>query len=244
MKKLKLLTQVLILFAVFSVAKVQAQDANQILKNIDNILTSPSDISENVSITLIDKTGKKQVRTADVWMKGKEQRLFKFTSPASSKGIGFLSLANEVMYLYMPAFGKERRIASSVKNQKFAGTDLTYDELQSKDYGAKYSAKLLKTEGNNYVLQLTPKDNSEFSKLIMKVDKTNNLPNYIESYDKAGNKIKSSTMEFKKSGDFWYASKVTVNDLKTSHSTIMTVSSVKFNSSLSDDIFTVRNLNK
>lgn len=244
MKKLKLLTQVFVLFVVFSGLKLQAQDANQILKNIDAILTAPSDISENVSITLIDKTGKKQVRTANVWMKGKDKRLFKFTSPASSKGIGFLSLPKDVMYLYMPAFGKERRISSSVKNQKFAGTDLTYDELQSKDYSEKYSAKLLKTEGNNYVLQLTPKQNSKFSKLIMKVDKTNNLPNYIESYDKGGNKVKSSTMVFKKSGKFWYASKVTVKDLKTHHSTIMTVSSVKFNTSLSDDLFTLRNLKK
>ena len=244
MKKVKLLTLLTVLLVVFSFEKTQAQDANAILKKIDNILTAPSSIYENVSITLIDRTGRKQVRTANVWMKGKEQRLFRFTSPSSSKGISFLSLPKDVMYLYMPAFGKERRIASSVKNQKFAGTDLTYDELQSKDYSQKYSAKLLKTQGNLYVLQLTPKEKSHYSKLIMKVDKTNNLPTYLESFDRGGNKVKTSSMIFAKSGNFWYAKKLTVKDLKTKHSTIMTVSSVKFNTSLSNEIFSVRNLKK
>ncbi len=244
MKKVKLLTMVTVLLVVFSFGKAQAQDANAILKKIDNILTAPANIYENVSITLIDRAGRKQVRTAKVWMQGKEHRLFKFTSPSSSKGISFLSLPKDVMYLYMPAFGKERRIASSVKNQKFAGTDLTYDELQSKDYSQKYSAKLLKTEGNLYVLQLTPKQKSHFSKLIMKVNKINNLPTYLESYDRGGNKVKTSTMTFAKSGNFWYAKNLTVKDLKTKHTTIMTVSAVKFNSSLSSDLFTVRNMKK
>jgi len=244
MKKVKLLTLVAVLFALFSFTRVDAQDGNQILKDIDKVMTGPTDIYENVSITLIDKTGKKQVRTAKVWMKGKDKRLFKFTSPSSSKGIAFLSLPKNVMYLYMPAFGKERRIATSVKNQKFAGTDLTYDEMQAKDYSVLYSAKYLKTEGNTWVLKLTPKEKSAYSKLIMKVDKTTKLPTLVESFDKGNNKVKTTTMIFAKLGKYWYAKKITVKDLKTKHSTIMTVSSVKFNTSLSDDIFTIRNLKK
>jgi len=57
--------------------------------------------------------------------------MFRFTAPASQAGIAFLSLPNDVMYMYLPAFGKERRIASSAKNQNFAGTDFSYDDMES-----------------------------------------------------------------------------------------------------------------
>jgi outer membrane lipoprotein-sorting protein len=244
MKKLNFMTIIAVMIALISFGKLQAQDANQILTNIDNTLKAPKDIVENMSITLVSRSGQKQVRTATAWMKGSDKRLFKFNSPASVKGIGFLSLPNDLMYLYMPAYGRERRIASSVKNQKFAGTDLTYDEMQSKDYNKKYSAKILENKSNSYVLQLTPKQKSAYSKLIMTVAKSNGLPTSIESYDKSGRKVKTATTVFAKSGKYWYAKTMTVKDLKTKHSTIMKVTSVKFDSNLSNEIFTVRNLKK
>ena len=78
--------------------------------------------------------------------KGTSMRIFRFTALSSQAGIAVLLLPNEVMYLYMPAFGKERRISSSVKSQKFAGTDFSYDDIESKPYSDKYILKLFKTE--------------------------------------------------------------------------------------------------
>ncbi len=242
MKKLNLIALVIILLS--ASLGLKAQSADDILKGIDQKLKAPSDIMETMTIDLITKTGSKQTRTATAWMKGTDKRLFKFNSPSSAKGIGFLSLPNDVMYLYMPAYGKERRIASSVKNQKFAGTDLTYDEMQSKDYTEKYSAEIVSSDASNYILKLTPKEKSQYSKLLMTVAKSNGLPVKIESYDKSGRKVKTATMQFVKQGNYWYAKKMTVKDLKTGHQTVMTVNTVKFDTNLSDDIFTVRNLKK
>ncbi|MCD4678217.1 MAG: outer membrane lipoprotein-sorting protein, partial [Desulfobacula sp.] len=108
---------------------VNSQDANEILQNVDKVLYSARDQQNTVTIILIDKDGDESISGADVIQKGNDMRLFRFTSPASQAGIAFLSLANDVMYIYMPAFGKERRIASHVKNQKFAGTDFSYDDM-------------------------------------------------------------------------------------------------------------------
>jgi hypothetical protein len=67
---------------------------------------------------------------------------FALPSPASEAGIAFLSLPDDLMYLYMPAFGRERRIASHVKNQSFAGTDFSYEDMEAREY-----AQLLHRKG-------------------------------------------------------------------------------------------------
>jgi len=77
---------------------------------------SPKDMTGKTKIKLIDKAGKEKTREANIIQKGTDKRIFRFTAPSSQVGIAVLSLPNDVMYLYMPAFSKERRISSSVKN--------------------------------------------------------------------------------------------------------------------------------
>ncbi len=234
------LTVLLILSAILG----YSQNATTVLQKVDNNLSAPKDIYQKLKITLIDKSGRKQTRVAEMWQKGTDKRLFRFTEPAAYKGIGILSLPGDVMYLYMPAYAKERRIASSVKNQKFAGTDMTYEDMETKKYTEKYTAKSIKTVGNQYVLELVPKTKSAYSKAVMKVNKNTYLPEYIELYDKGGNKTKTITMSFEKNGSYWVNKKLVVKDLKRNHQTVMETISVKTDTGISDDVFTIRNLKK
>lgn len=242
MKKL-LLTALIMLF-VLDFQLLNAQDAATILKKVDEQTSGWKDLSQTVEITLIDKNNKQETRTASVIQKGNDMRLLKFITPESQKGVGFLSLPNEVMYLYMPAFGKERRIATSVKNQKFAGTDLSYDDLQAKKYSDKYNATLSKSDAKEFTLELTPKTPGEFSKVILVVDAINYTPKSADFYDKTNKIVKSSTFVFTKSGKYWFAETLTVKDIKTNHSTTVKTKNVKFDQNLSDDLFTIRNLMK
>ena len=86
--------------------------------------------------------------------KGPDMRIFKFTSPSSQAGLAFLSLPGNIMYLYLPAFGKERRIASHVKNQGFAGTDFSYGDMESKTYSESYNASLVENRSGEYLIDL------------------------------------------------------------------------------------------
>ena len=115
-----------------SVFSASAQDANTILKKMDEVMYSPKDMTGKNKIVLIDKNGKQETREASILQKGNDKRIFRFTAPASQAGIAVLSLPNDVMYLYLPAFGKERRISTSVKSQNFAGTDFSYDDMEAK----------------------------------------------------------------------------------------------------------------
>ncbi len=243
MRKLKISVLTIVLFLYTGIFYANAQDANTILKKMDDVMYSPKDMMGKTKIILIDKAGKQKTREANIIQKGNDNRIFRFTAPASQAGIAVLSLPNDVMYLYLPAFGKERRISSSVKNQNFAGTDFSYDDMESKPYSEKYTPKLIKTEGDVYVLELSPKSpKSAYSRLIVKVHKTNYYPAYMEYYDKGNKKIKEATYKFKKIGNYWNAEEIEMTDLKKNHKTKMLMSDVKYDTGLTDDEFTVRKL--
>ena len=244
MKKMKKVTFSLLVSTILllSGTYVNAQDATTILKKMDNVMFSSKDMVGKQKVILINKNGNKETRESTIKQKGAEKRLMRFTSPASQAGISVLSLPNDVMYLYLPAFGKERRIASSAKNQKFAGTDFSYDDMESKSYSDKYTPKLLKIETNVFVIELTPKGSSNYSKLIININKINYYPESIGYYDKGGKKVKETKYSFKKVGNYWSASEIEMTDLKTNHKTKMQISEVKYDTGLTDDDFTVRKL--
>ena len=220
----------------------RAQDASIILKKMDSVLYAPKDMTGINTIILIDRNGKQETRSAKIKQKGTDKRIMRFTSPASQAGIGVLSLPNDVMYLYLPAFGKERRISASVRNQNFAGTDFSYDDMESKPYSEKYTPRLIKTEGDVYELELTPKGRSDYSRLVVMVNKTYYYPEVMDYYDKGNTKIKEAKYTFKKVGNYWNASEIEMTNLKKKHITKMQMSDVKFDTGLSDDDFTVRKL--
>lgn len=240
MKKMNVILNFVLLCAI--IVPAQAQDPIAILKKLDNVLYSPKDMSGKNKIVLIDKNGKQEIREATIMQKGTDKRIFRFTAPASQAGIAVLSLPNDVMYLYMPAYAKERRISSSVKNQSFAGTDFSYEDMEAKTYSENYNAKYIKTEGTAFVLELTPKNNSSYSKIIAKINNINYYPESTEFYDKGGNKVKTATYTFKKIGTYWNPEKIEMTDLKKKHKTQMISSNIKYDQNLKDDEFTVRKL--
>jgi outer membrane lipoprotein-sorting protein len=242
MKPIIQLTVLITFIYAGSILSIYAQDANTILKNMDDVIYAPKDMTGINTIILIDKNGKQETREANIIQKGTDKRIIRFTAPASQAGIAVLSLPNDVMYLYLPAFGKERRISSSVKNQNFAGTDFSYDDMESKPYSEKYTPKFNTKEGDVFVLELTPKGRSDYSKIIVNINSINYYPELMEYYDKGNTKIKVAKYTFEKVGNYWNATEIEMTDLKKNHKTKMLMSDVQYDNGLSDEEFTVRKL--
>jgi outer membrane lipoprotein-sorting protein len=219
-----------------------AQNAKEILENMDRVLYAPKDMTGTNTLILIDKNGKEERREANIMQKGTDKRMMRFTAPASQAGIAVLALPDDVMYLYLPAFGKERRISASVKNQNFAGTDFSYDDMEPKPYSEKYTPELIKTEGDVYVLELTPVERSDYSKITVQINNTNFYPEFMEYYDQGNTKIKEARYSFEKTGSYWNAKEIEMTDLKKDHRTKMQMADVKYDTGLSDEEFTVRKL--
>lgn len=223
---------------------ISAQTAEEILKMTDEVTYAPDDQVSSTIITLIDKNGSESVRKAEMKQKGRSMRLTRFTAPASQAGIAFLSLPGDVMYIYLPAFGRERRIASHVKNQSFAGTDFTYEDMEAVPFSEKFTPHLLETTGEHFILELTPREGirSDYSKLVIYVNKEHYYSTRTEFYDRGGRKAKELTITSGKVQGFWAQKEMTMQDLVKNHTTRIAVENISFNNDLDDSEFTVRKL--
>lgn len=231
-----------VLIMTCGIQSAPAQDAGTILKKMDDVLYAPKDLTATNTIILTDKNGKQETRAANIMQKGTNKRIMRFTAPASQAGIAVLALPDNVMYLYLPAYGKERRISASVKNQNFAGTDFSYDDMEPIPYADKYTSTLISSEANAYRLELVPKGRSDYSKIIASINKTDYYPELMEYYDRGNRKIKEARYTFKKVGKYWNAEEIEMTDLKRDHKTSMKMSDVHYDTGLIDDEFTVRKL--
>ncbi len=218
-----------------------------VLHRMDSVLYAAKDKKMDLTFILEDKSGNTRQRKLTAYEKGSEHRLMKFTAPADQEGIGFLSLPDDVMYLYLPAFGRARRIASHIKNKGFAGTDFSYEDLEAKKYAPRWTAGLLETTDDRYVLGLAPKEGteSEYDSLVVEVRKDNYYPVHIKYYDAGGNQIKelSRTDLIHRKG-YWEAKRTTMKDLRNDHATTMVVEEVVFDSGIADNVFSTRYLTR
>ena len=224
-----------------------AQDAQTIVAKADAVVNAPKTQKAVMKMILTDKNGKEKIREAEFLQKGTEKRIMRFTAPADQKGIAFLSLPNDIQYLYMPAFHKVRRIASHVKNTKFAGTDFTYDDLSSFEFAKDYNAKLINQDDESWILELTPKPGvkKDYGKLKMWVRKDNYYPFKIEYYDKGDNLWKiMERRQIVKMGNYWVSKEMEVKDVKENHSTKMILKDLKFDLKILDKRFTKRYLRR
>ena len=215
-----------------------------ILSKVDNVMNAPQDQYMKINMTLIDKNGNRSVREIEIYQKGEERRLGKFISPAEYKGIGFLSLPKGVFYIYLPAFGKIKRISSNVKSSKFAGTDFTYEDMEPKSYADNWNGVLLASDSSTYKIKITPKEGfkTSYKYEILTVNRKNYFPIKTE-YFKGNRLVKEMTADsLVNIKGYWIAAVSTMKDIKAKHTSIMKLEDIKLNTGLKNDIFTKRYL--
>ncbi len=241
---MKRITLLAIAWMVAGISATFAQNAADLLKKMDNVIYAPKDQKVKLKIIIYDKNGKQKIRKADSKQMGSDYRLMRFTEPASQRGIAFLSLPNNIMYVYLPAFKKERRIAGHVKTQNFAGTDFSYEDLESKPYSEKYNPVSAKTTSDGYILEVTPKDkNSAYSKLVITLFKNNYYPKKVEYYDKKGRLTKVMTnKKVEKIGKYWTSTDFVMENRTKKTKTEMIFENITFDNGFTKDDFSVRKL--
>ncbi|HSH19680.1 MAG TPA: outer membrane lipoprotein-sorting protein [Draconibacterium sp.] len=222
-----------------------AQDAKAILAAMDNVMFSSKDKSGKVTIILTEKDGSEKVREAEMFQKGPDKKLYRYTKPESQAGIATLSLPDGVMWMAMPAFANPKRISILSKSQSFTGTDFSYEDMATIPYSERFTPEIRDVGANDYVLDLIPISNkSNYSKIILRVDKKNGYPIWMKFYNLQGRMFKEATYKYEKIGEYWNAAEVVMKDLEKDHSTTIKLSDIKFDQGLSDDLFLVENLKK
>ena len=232
------------LIILFNFSSLQAQNAKVLLQNMDLLIAAPKDKEASVLMVITDKSGNEKKREASLKQKGKFKKLYRYTKPEKQAGIATLSLPDDLIWLYMPAFGKAIRISLLSKSQAFTGTDFSQEDMSGIPYSDRYDPIIINANDPDfYTLELTPKSKkTKYSKIILTMDKTNYYPIKMEFFNKSNNYFKLATYKYKKQDNYWYAKEVIMTSVLKKHSTSILLTDVKFDQGIDDDVFTVENL--
>ncbi len=233
----------LIFLFMLNFISAKGQDANQILKKVDNTILAVKDKKADVVMEMTNtSTGKGNIKKAVIMQKGAEKKIFRYTYPKSDKGIATLTLPDAV-YLYLPMFKKPKKITNMAQSKTFNKSDFSLSDAGLMPYAKHFDSKLLKTTATDYILELSPKQEpDQYSRLVMTVNKKHFYPDKIEFYDKNGALLKEGVYIYKNIGKYWVVEKATMKNVKKGHKTTLTMSNIKINQGLKDSDFTVEKL--
>ena len=238
-----------------------AQTATDIMKKQQELLKT-QDEYETQNMVLVNPQGQKRERKVSRFTKtdksGLNKILIRFLSPRDVENTGLLTWerkgGDDDQWLYLPAVGKPKRIASSGKKNRFMGTDFSYEDLRPEPLDA-YAYKLLGSESCDgkscFVIEAVPKTEKEkqdsgYSKRKFWVLKDNHFSVKREFYDNTGTleKIERSSDLKSLGGTLWRANSIAMEDVKKKTKTILTNEERKVNQGLSEQLFTERELTK
>lgn len=181
-----------VLFAI----NVFAQDANKLLKEVDDNLM-PESYESIRKLINEEPDGSKKEFTFYTVKKGKDKVAMLYLSPASEKGRSTLRLG-ENMWLYIPSANKPIRITSL---QSVVGGVFNNADIMQLEYSTEYDATYSKGTDKEYILDLKAKNKTvAYDKLKMWITKADKTLRKVEAYSASGMLIK--TLEFKDDKNF------------------------------------------
>ncbi len=242
-----------------------SEDAYQVVLKSYN-LDEGKDSKTEMTMELINKSGKKRVREITHWQleRGEEDKsLMKFRKPASVKGSGFLvwehKIKDDDQWLYLPAFKRIRRISATEKHKSFMGTDFSYNDMtmpHPKDSEHKllgeenvdgFDCYKIESIHKTYTGDPAYKDKKkyQYSKSDSWIRKDNYMAVKSIMFDKKGREYKQfSAREIKKVDGIWTAHILEMKNVKDKHRTVLTITSIRYNTGIRDNFFTQRQLKK
>ncbi len=177
----------------------------------------------------------------------------RFTAPADLAGAGFLQIqrraGDDERYLFLPELKRSRRISGNLRGNSFMGTDFSFADLDRRDLRDS-NAKRLPDETLGtfpcFRVDATPtRSDSPYSRLELWIRMDNSLPLKMKMYDASNALFKTFTaQEVRRVGGHWYITKSKMVDHLHGHETQLFMDSVVFSDDISEDEFSIRNLEK
>ena len=200
----------------------------------------------------IDQKGKEEVREMVMFsQEGEDEKrstLVRFLSPKSVKGVTLLNIDDgEKIYLYLPAFGKAKRIAGATKRDEFMGTGLSYEDMNM-DYEDKdYEKKLLEETESEYIVEVLPSgEDISYKKIILTVDKEKFYTKEVEFYDMSENLTKTLEIAKIKIDDKGKITpmEIVFTDTEENKKTKIAMKEIEYDIELPSGFFSIRTLSK
>ena len=234
-------------------SSVFSQTGFEIAKMVDEKPT-PMDMSNKTKMILTNSKGKSRSNAMiSKSIDGNKKQLIWFLEPKDDKGVAFLKIEHDdkddEMRMWLPAFKKVRRISSKKKGDSFMGSDLSYEDLSSRDLDENEYKRLGDEEVDEvdcYVLEISPKKEakSSYSKHISWIAKEGLYGVKENSFDKRGELKKRKVFNFQKLKEYYVIERVFVEDIQKNHTTEVTFSEIKVDSGINKKLFQEKNLKR
>ena len=241
------------IFGIISISFVLSQTGLEIAKMVDK-KPSPKDMSNKTTMVLTNSKGKTRTNAmVSKSVDGNKKQIIWFMEPKDDKGVAFLKIEHDdkddEMRMWLPAFKKVRRISTKKKGDSFMGSDLSYEDLSSRDLDENEYKRLGDEEMDEvdcYVLEISPKKEakSSYSKHISWIAKEGLYGVKENSFDKRGELKKRKVFNFQKLKDYHVIERVFVEDIQKNHTTEVTFSEVKVDSGIDNKLFQEKNLKR
>lgn len=218
--------------------------ARQILEKMETTVNGFDDQSMDITMTVVDVDGSRKSYDFTILQKGDTQRMIRFTS-GEMKGMATLVEGRNRIYVYLPGYGKVRRVAAHNMNQSFAGSDFTNQDMAVVKWSESFDATIQRQDEDHWYLKCIPKTGTDdhYAWVVVKVEKARFLQLGIEYYDEKGNLVK--LFENRNVQSFHgvaRASLVTVSNPRTGHRTELQIRDFRVNRDIPVSMFTVREL--
>jgi hypothetical protein len=195
MKNLRYITLVILIINLCTVP-APAQDANEILKQVDAKLM-PESFEAYRKVINEEPDGSKKEFVFYTVKKGPDKVAMLYLAPAGDKGRSALRIGED-MWLYIPNVGKPIRTTSS---QSLTGGIFNNADIMQLEYSVEYDAALIEQTDTEYMLALQAKTRAvAYDKLKMWVTSDTLLVTKIECFSASGMLLK--VLAFKEIRDF------------------------------------------
>src|SRR5262245_9915007 len=210
---------------------------------------------------LFDRQGRVRERALTLLaLKGTGDRtLIRFTAPNDIKGTAFLVWehpnAEDERFLYLPALGRARRIASEETQGSFVGSDFTYEDIGGRELES-YTYRLIgdratwtAADGSVhkvYTLESRSRDASaRFPRVVSLVRQDNFVIVKADIYNKRDEIQKTyEVRRLEKTDGYWTALEMRMTDLLARTSTELVMEGVEYDVGLTADHFSRRELER
>lgn len=258
---MKLLSFLILSIFTFNIACAQLSALEIMQKNDAQLKVKDEEVS--VQMKLINKQN--QVREREITISTKTDKqdlqssLIKFQSPKNVAGTGLLTIENmdveDDQWLYLPALNRSRRISAANQSDSFMGTDFSYEDLSAEDLD-EYNYSLLAEEEINgtkhYKIEAIANNEatlneSGYGRRVLWINSENFLLTKAHYFNKSDQHIKTliaKNIRAIKGSNVSRSHHITMQNLKTGHTTQLTYQNYSINQGLPSKQFSMRSLER
>jgi hypothetical protein len=211
---------------------------------------------------LVDRQGRARERVLAITaLRGEggrgDKTLVRFTYPNDIRGTSFLvwehADAADERFLYLPALGRVRRIAGQEKQESFAGSDLSYEDIGGRDVAdytyafTSETASWTAPDGSRHAawaLESRARDkDAEFPRSVSIVLKDQLVSVHADIFNRRDERAKVfDVRRLERVDGIWSALDLVVSNERDKTRTELTTTSLRYDVGLTEDDFSRRQL--